>query len=393
MNSGTSTQIKTFALFDIAFRPLFLCGSLFSATAILIWAGLFSGHINLKVFGGGLWWHTHEMIFGFACAIVMGFLLTAVQNWTQKTSIRHFRLAALVLLWLSARLTLAIPSALPPWLISLIDISFLPIATFFFVRPIIQVKLWRNLVFLPLLIALSLVNVAMHYAVYTNNLTIIFSASNTAVLLVAMIMSIMGGRVIPMFTANGTGTKKVNPVNWIEKSALGSLLLVIIFNTGFINIPNTMNALLLLTCAAFHYIRVTRWRFWVTLRTPLVWSLHLSYYLIPTGLLLLGVSYISDLLSSSQAIHTITVGAMGLMILSMISRVSLGHTGRKIQVGIFMSSAFLLVFLAAIIRIAGHFFLDNYSHVIISSAVVWALAYACFAIRFIPILTKKRIDQ
>ena len=396
MNSDSPTpHLKTsdFALFDIAFRPFFLCGSVFSLCAILIWAGLFSGNLTINVFGGGLWWHTHEMLFGFVCAIIMGFLLTAVQNWTSQKSISHTPLFALVLLWLSARLALLSPSGLPTWLISFLDISFIPIATFFFIRPIIKVKLWRNLIFLPLLTALTIVNIAMHYSVYTGNVSIIFPASKIAVLLVAMIMTIMGGRVIPMFTANGTGTKKVNELKWLEKSAISSLLLVIIFNAGLIELPNTINALLFFITAIFHFIRVIRWRFWVTLRTHLVWSLHLSYAFIPTGLGLLGVSQLSDAISTSQAIHTITVGAIGLMILSMISRVSLGHTGRKIQTGKLMACAFLILFCAALIRILGQLFTDDYIFIILCSAVLWALAYCIFVVVYTPILIRKRIDQ
>ncbi len=382
---------RNFALFDLAFRPLFLCGSIFSIVAIFIWAGIFSGHLHLNVFGGGLWWHIHEMLFGFVCAIIMGFLLTAVQNWTSQKSISHFPLLTLVLLWLSARLALLFPSVLPSWLISLLDISFLPTAAFFFVHPIIKAKLWRNLIFLPLLIALTLANVAMHYSVHTEDFSIILPASKTAVLVVAMIMSIMGGRVIPMFTANGTGTPKAKEINWLEKGALGSLLLVLIFNSGLISLPNMMNALLLFTAASFHYIRVIRWRFWTTLRTPLVWSLHLSYSFIPTGLLFFGISQISDVISTSQAIHTITVGAMGMMILSMISRVTLGHTGRPIQVGRLMTSAFIIFFLATLVRIFGALFIDDNLLIIISSAFFWAGAYALFVFKYAPILIKKRI--
>ena len=396
MNINTndpSLNVRNFALFDLAFRPLFLCGSTFSLIAILIWAGLFSGHLSLNVFGGGLWWHTHEMLFGFVCAIIMGFLLTAVQNWTSQKSINHLPLLALVLLWLSARLALIFPSTLPLWLVSALDISFLPVAAFFFVRPIIKVKLWRNLIFLPLLAALTLANIAMHYSVHFGDFGMVLPASKTAVLVVAMIMAIMGGRVMPMFTANGTGTPRVKDLNWLEKSALSSLLLVIIFNSGLISLPNIVNALLLFTAAVFHYIRVLRWRFWVTLRTPLVWSLHLSYSFIPTGLLLFGINQISDVITTSQAIHAITVGAIGMMILSMISRVSLGHTGRVIKVGKIMTSAFIVLLLAALVRIFGQLFTDNYMLVIISSALLWALAYGCFVALYTSILIKKRIDN
>lgn len=390
--SPSSSKLKNFALFDVAFRPLFLCGGSFALIAIIIWAGLFSGHLSLNVYGGGLWWHTHEMLFGFVCAIIMGFLLTAVQNWTQQKSISHYPLLGLVLLWLSARLALLFPAALPAWLISAIDIAFLPLAAFFFIRPIIKVKLWRNLIFLPLLIVLTLTNITMHYALFTENLSIIFTSGKTAVLIIAMIMSIMGGRVIPMFTANGTGTPRVHEINWLEKSALGSLLLVVIFNCGLISIPAEANAILLFSTAILHFFRVFRWRFHVTLSTPLVWSLHVSYALIPTGLVLFGIAEISHFVSTSQAIHTITVGAMGMMILSMISRVSLGHTGRKIQVGKLMTVAFIFVFLAFIMRVFGQYFMDDYQLIITSSAILWALAYGAFVIFFSPVLIKKRND-
>jgi len=380
------------AIFQLAFRPFFLLGALFSVFSISLWASSITGHINLTVYGGPLWWHVHEMLFGFVSAIVVGFLLTAVRTWTGQPGCSGPLLACLVAVWLSGRCVLFLPTILPVWVVAFADLLFLPLAAVILALPVVRMKQWRNIVFVPLLLAMALVNAGMHWAAFEGSADVLLGAGNTMVLLVTLLMTIMAGRVVPMFTANGTGTKQVPAHRVLEKMAPLSLLLAVIASFLSPAIPAIAVALCFILAACVHGARALRWRIWVSVKVPLVWSLHLSYWCIVLGLFMYGLSEISSAVTRSQAIHTLTVGAMGMMILSMISRVSLGHTGRPIKVGWLMTGALALVFGAFVVRVFGSFWIDTYTYQIAAAAALWAIAYGCFVVRYVAILTKPRVD-
>ncbi|WP_075187622.1 NnrS family protein [Teredinibacter haidensis] len=380
------------APFRLAFRPFFLFGSLFSCISLLAWNGLLNGQLVLEVYGNPLWWHTHEMLFGFVAAIVAGFLLTAVQTWTQLPSVKGIQLMGLFLLWLSARVLMWIPNSVSPWVILILDLLFLPMTAFIMARLVLRAKLWRNLMFVPLLLAMTLANGCMHYAVLTQQPGWDTQAAEAMVILVTLLMCILGGRVFPMFTANGTQTGRVQALGWLEKTSVASLLAVFITQVLVPDAPAWLTASLLFASAALQALRAFRWRIWVTFGTPLVWPLHISYWCIPLGLALLGWSEIGQGVTRSQAIHSLTVGAMGIMILAMISRVSLGHTGRVIQVGKIMSTAFIFLVLAFLVRVFGSYFYANYLHLLTFSTLLWTAGYSGFVIANFPVLTQPRID-
>lgn len=376
----------------LAFRPFFLLGALFSVISLVIWGGLLNGLFTINVFGGGHWWHIHEMLFGFISAIVVGFLLTAVKTWTGQIGLSGLKLFSLVFLWLTGRILLLMPTMLPQEIISALDIMFLPLAALLLAIPIVKVKLWRNLIFVPLLLVMSYTNAMMHYSIYIGSSQRLLLASTTMVLLITLLMCLMGGRVFPMFTANGTQTKRVLPIGWLEKSSLVFLFLLVVISLFQLTLFPELMAGLYIVTAILHFYRLARWRIWVTFRTPLVWSLHASYLFIPTGLLLLGVSEVSLIITKSQAIHALTVGAMGLMILSMISRVSLGHTGRMIIANKIMTLAFGLMLLSGLIRVFGQeLIIGPVSHLTIA-ITFWSIAFGIFLIQYFPILTSARVD-
>lgn len=383
---------KTFALFNLAFRPFFLLGALFSIVSLLLWSAMLSGNFSSEVYGGQLWWHIHEMLFGFVAAIIIGFLLTAVQTWTGVSGIKGNALIALVTLWLLGRIAILLPGLIAGWIIALIDLSFLPVSAALLAYPIVKVKLWRNLMFVPLLLVMTFTNVTLHYAVFISQPDYLYSASTSMILLVVLLMCVMGGRVFPMFTANGTQTDKVPPIPWLEKLAIGSMLLAVVISFVRIELTPFVEATIYLVAAVSHFIRALRWRIWVTFNTPLVWSLHLSYWIISLGMLLFGLAEVTELVSRSQAIHTLTVGAMGGMILSMISRVSLGHTGRKMVANKIMVFAFLAIVAAFVVRVFGLYWFENYLQVIYTAVFFWVAAYGCFVVRYLPILFKSRSD-
>ncbi|MCB1846373.1 MAG: NnrS family protein, partial [Halieaceae bacterium] len=204
------------ALLRLAFRPFFLLGSLFSVVSLLLWAAIWAGTIEPAVYGGALWWHMHEMLFGFVCAIVVGFLLTAVQSWTGIPGLKGGKLLGLVLLWLAARVMLFVPAPFPRWLIALVDLSFLPLAALAMASFVARVQQWRNFIFVPVLLAMASVNGVMHWSAWMGEARLQSEAGTVMVLLVSLLMSTMAGRVVPMFTANGTGTPRVADMPRLE---------------------------------------------------------------------------------------------------------------------------------------------------------------------------------
>lgn len=380
------------AILRLAFRPFFLLGSLFSMVSLSLWAGMMTGIIDHEVYGGALWWHMHEMLFGFVSAVVVGFLLTAVQTWTGIPGIKGGYLLTLVLLWLSARIQLFFPTFVPQWLTFLVDFSFLPAAAVILGSFVARVQQWRNFIFIPILLALASANGVMHWAVYFGTPDLLSEVGTVSVMLITLLMSTMAGRVLPVFTANGTQTEQVADIPWLERAALLTMLLAVLVSYSVRDLPANVVAFFMFLAAITLAVRGLRWRIWVTLRTPLVWSLHLSYWCIPLGLFLFGLSMLTGLVSHSQVVHTLTVGAMGMMILAMISRVSLGHTGRSIIVGKWMAIAFATAFAAFLIRVFGVYWIGNYTHIVVAAVILWVLAYGSFFVIYLPVLLRPRVD-
>lgn len=386
------TPDKRLPFLRLAFRPFFMLGALFSMLCVALWAAAFAGVVQLEVYGGILWWHMHEMLFGFVSAIVTGFLLTAVQTWTGVPGIKGVWLGGLVLLWLSGRIVLFLPGHVAPGVVASLDLAFLPAAAIVLGRSVVKVQQWRNIIFVPILLAMTAANGAMHWAAHQADVLLQAQSGGVTVMLVTLLMTVMGGRVIPMFTANGTQTQRVEALPWLEKLSIASMIMAVLAKVPGISPPAGVVAGLFFLAAAIQGIRVLRWRLQVTLRTPLVWSLHLSYWCIPLGLLLEGLSMSGAHISHSQAIHTLAVGGMGLMILAMISRVSLGHTGRPLVAPGLMSVAFAALFGAFLVRTFGVYLLPGYTIVVLLAAVLWLLGYGCFVVIYWPKLSRSRPD-
>ena len=391
LNSNCSFTVSSqqpLAFLEFAFRPFFLLASLFSIFALLFWSAILSGHISVNTYGGSLWWHMHEMLFGFVAAIIAGFLLTAVQTWTKVRTLHGKGLMLLLSIWIIARVLFFFPGSIPVWLIASVDIAFLPLAALALAYPIVKAKLWRNLMFVPVLLLMSTANVFMHISAITHDSALMSQAASAMVFLVTFVMCLMGGRVFPMFTANGTQTPRVDVLAWLEKLAIISTLFAVLVGSGLVELPAIISAIIFFIASAAHAVRVLRWKIWVTFKTPLVWPLHLSYWCIALGLLLYGLSMVTNWVSHSQAVHTLTVGAMATMILAMISRVSLGHTGRTIVVGKTMTIAFMAIFSAFIIRVFGLYWFDSYQTILATSVLFWVIGYGCFIVLYFPVLTK-----
>jgi uncharacterized protein involved in response to NO len=381
-------------LLRLGFRPFFLAGAVFSVIAIMLWVLMYRGTVTLSPLGGAYWWHIHEMIFGFGGAIVAGFLLTAVQNWTGVRGAQGSSLLLLFILWLAGRLVILMPDFSGNMLATIIDLSFLPMVATVLAKPILAIKQYRNLFFVPLLALFTLANLEMHLAIYNNTFSIIYSGY-AGLMLITFLMSVMAGRVAPMFTANGTKTTKIAPIAWLDIAANGSLALIMfsLLLEPLIGFSSIVFGVLLIISGFFQIMRWLRWRPWITLSVPLLWSLHAAMKFISVGLILLGVAYLLPSVPTNHIWHLLTVGGMGGLILAMISRVSLGHTGQPLVPPKLMVVAYISISLAAVVRAFGPWLLPEKSMMFIDiSATLWMLAFLIFVITYGPMLLTARKD-
>ncbi|MCG9575006.1 NnrS family protein [Vibrio tubiashii] len=372
----------------LGFRPFFLLGSIYAVIAIAVWVWMFQSGQPITLQVPALWWHVHEMVFGFAMAIVVGFVLTAVQNWTGINGTKHHRLAILVGLWLAPRVLLWTPT--PLWLISSIEALFLAMTAFEVGTRVVKAKGWRNLFFVPLFVLAIVANFASYATV--KGMPPFPSAAVWQAMLwwFTLLLSIMGSRVIPFFTARRFNFEKPQPIVWLDWVA--NLPLVGLFILSFF--PMTFAQLgqpLMVISGAAHLIRVMRWQPWRTLSEPLVWSLHATYLCIPVSLLLRGL--LDNPFASHNMLHMFAIGAIGGVILAMIARVTMGHTGRAIYQGPNMSVAFAAIILAALVRSLGVAFFPQYLIESVNiSAALWILAFAMYVGMFGRMLITPRVD-
>ncbi|OAN11737.1 nnrS family protein [Photobacterium jeanii] len=382
-------------LFRLAFRPFFLGASIFSVIAMIIWAMFWSGQLtNVQLmYGNPVWWHAHEMLIGFTGAIIIGFLLTAVQNWTGNPGVRGPKLMVLFALWLVARIGLLFAN--PHWVWMVIDLSWIPLAAFFLAQPIIVRRQWNNLFFSPLLILLTVINALMHLNALSITQFDLHKLTLALVTVISVIVLVVGGRVIPFFTWRGTNTAQITrpePIEWLALVPSWLLMLNVLLPIPEAINQITLPALFIIT-GVTNLIRFARWRSFSTAKVPLLWSLHFAYGCMVIGMLMLGAHFAGMAISYSVGLHFITVGGMGSMILAMMARVSLGHTGRNLQVGRIMVFAFLVMIASVLVRtlmvqLLPALTLNGYVY----SALLWALAFGVFAIVYFPILSKPRVD-
>jgi len=372
------------ALFRLGFRPFFLFGSLFSMAALLLWLLQLSGWVTLSPHGNPLWWHGHEMLFGFVSAIIVGFLLTAVQNWTGVPGLRGWPLIGLFGLWLAPRLVLLDGALLSPMVAMILDMGFLLAAAALMARSVLQVKQWRNLVFVPILLLLTFFNGLSHMALMEQDPQLAQLALKGAAMVVIMVVSLLGGRVIPFFTERATQWQRTQNLPLLDAAAVACMLALII--SLFCGIE-LLSRILAVAAALVLLLRWSRWGWRHSFRVPLLWSLHLSFVTIPLGLLLMAAKP-----QLSAGLHLITIGGMGSMILAMMARVSLGHTGRTLTPPIPMSAAFGFMIVAAFIRPLANLLPEVYLPLLLLSGMLWLAAFGLFVFYYGPMLMAPRVD-
>ena len=384
--SRPSPAADGFALWNLGFRPFYLLASGFAALSILLWIGQYAGWFPAGYLRTPAW-HGHEMLYGYTLAVVAGFLLTAVRNWTGKPTPSGAPLIALALLWLAGRVLVLTPFALAA---AVVNAAF-PVAVAIGIGiPIVQSRNKRNYFFIALLLLMGLAVLALHLS----NMGIVAwperASLQVGLDVVLFILAVMGGRVIPMFTNNGVPGANATRHPLVERFALGSVLAVL--GADLLQAPPAVIAVLALAAALAHAARLTLWQPWKTAAKPIVWVLHLAYGWIVVHLLLRGFAALG-IVSELFAVHALTVGAIGGMTIGMMTRTARGHTGRPLVVDSFEVACYVLVALAAAIRVFGGMLAPQaYLAMLIASGICWSAAFALYAVRYWPVLSRPRLD-
>lgn len=387
------TPRQALAFLTLSFRPFFLGAALWSAAALALWIAMLMGGLTLPIRFDALTWHIHEMLFGFVLAVIAGFLLTAIPNWTGRPPIAGARLAALAMLWIAGRAAGLLGALIPLWLEAVVDIAFLVTLCVIAAREVIIAGDRRNLPIPLPIAALAVADLLMFlqaagYAVPEG------IGWRLGVASVITLISVIAGRITPTFTRNWlqrSGSVGLPPVSGaIDNLALGLLhpiLLVWVVLPAFGPV-----GLLLLLAAVFHLARLLRWRGAATMREPLLFSLHIGYAWVVIGTALLGLSVLMPGFPEAAAIHAYTAGAIGTMVLAVMTRVSRGHTGRALAANPSTALLYLMVTLSALARVAAAFPSGAAPYLLDASAGLWIASFLLFVAGYGKLLLQPKME-
>lgn len=373
------------------FRPFFFLASLHAGLAIPTWLAAYLGGFAIGGPFGSMHWHAHEMLFGYLGAVIAGFILTAIPNWTGRLPLAGTPLLALVVLWLAGRAAcLFLPD---PWLAMAVDLAFPAALGLAIWREVIAGKNWRNIPVAVMITLFGCANAADHLA--NAGLLDHDLGQRLALAVAAMLIALIGGRIVPSFTRNWLvkeGEKRL-PASFdnIDRAALATTAAAMI---GWIVSPGnpSVNAVL---CAAgaLLAVRLLRWRSLATTAEPILLVLHVGYAWLAVSLLLLGLVVLVPAMPYSAAIHALTAGAVGTMTLAVMTRASLGHTGRAIVADRTVVAIYVLVNAGAALRVAAPFAAGWYAPVLTCGGALWSAAFLIFAIRYAPVLWGARAGK
>jgi uncharacterized protein involved in response to NO len=386
---GIAGLFRALTPFALGFRPFYLAAACLAVAWIPLWVAVWHGHLALPTGFSPSAWHTHEMLFGFTSAVLVGFLLTAIPNWTGRPTVTGAPLAGLVVLWIAGRVLMLAGADLPWQVVAGVDVAFLPLAAAAMLPPLLAAGNRRNIGFPFVLIALALANLALHL-----DAAGIVSAGTevTRGVLGAMtvILVVMGGRVIPFFTKNRLPAAGAGIDKRLDRLAIGATVAAAVLAVA---VPSTIaSGLAALAAAVLLIARALPWKPWATRKVPMLWVLHAGHAWIAVSLLLRAAMDFGLDLPASTADHAFTLGGIGVLTLGMMARTARGHTGRPIEATRLMTAAFAIVNLAAVLRVFGPIAAPDAPAVMGASAILWALAFLLYLVEYAPILVNARID-
>lgn len=382
------------ALLGRGFRPFFLLAGLHAAVVVPVWVAVWRGVLPSPGWLSPPLWHAHEMLFGTVSAAIAGFLLTSVPVWTGGRAVAGPGLAGLVAAWLAGRLAMAAAGALPHGEVAVVDLAFLPLLAGALARSLVPARQPRNLGFLVVLVALAGLNGVVHADALGLAPGRASGALRIAVDLVVVLVVVVGGRITPAFTRNAllrAGVEaEVRARPWLDRLAVASVVAVAV---GDALVPRTpWSGGLALVAAVSVAARASGWQTRRVLRDPLLWSLHAGTAWVALGLALVAVADFTGALPASAGLHALTAGAMGSMILAVMTRVGLGHTGRPLVAPRGIPTAYGAVHLAAAARVGAAVAPQLHAPLLVVSAASWALAFGVFVVVYAPILLSPRVD-
>lgn len=382
------------ALLADGFRPFFLLAGVQAVVGMTVWTASLQGVSWLAPGRITASWHAHEMLFGFIAAAVAGFLLTAVPSWTGRAPFAGRALGVLVAIWLAGRLASIPSAALHPALVAIIDAAFYPALAIAVTPALIAARARRNLVIVAILSALFLTNCLTHLPALEQRLGVSGELLATDVMMV--LVALIGGRVVPAFTANALRARGLDiepaPFGALDRAALGATVAVLLADLAFA--PGRVTGAVALTAGVLHVSRLARWHTIATLRAPIVWVLHLGYAWLALGLCLEGLWLLWHPPWAAGWLHAVTAGAFATMILAIMTRAALGHTGRALHASPAVVAAYVLVTAAAATRVLGPWIFPSAHHLVLSiAAFAWIAAFSLYCIVFAPILARPRLAK
>jgi len=386
------TQIEP-AVLSAGFRPFFLAGSVWAAVAIPLWLEIYFGRAMLPTLLQPTVWHAHEMVFGFAAATVAGFLLTAIPNWTGRMPLQGGPLALLVGLWAIGRIAVLCSEQLRAPVAAVADLSFPAVFLAVIAREILAGRNWRNLPMLGVLGLLLAGNVLVHLeALGIADTAAIGNRLGIATLLI--LISLVGGRIVPSFTRNWLAKNRPGhplpmPESDLDRTAL--IIVVVGVLSWAASAETWFTGWLMLAAGAAVALRLSRWRGFYALREPLLLILHVGYGWLAVGLLLLGADGIFEFLPATAALHALTVGAIGTMTLAVMTRASLGHTGRPLTAGPITKIIYGLITAAAVLRFLSPLASDHLELTLWLAGAAWSGAFGLFAVFYGTALAQPRV--
>lgn len=382
------------AFLSHGFRPFFLAAGLWAALGMALWLATLRGWLVLPTAFEPISWHAHEALFGYLGAAVAGFLLTAVPNWTGRPPVAGRALLGLLALWVLGRVAVAVSSHLPPWAVMTIDLSCLFVLGAMLLREIVAVRNWRNLVVIALVGAFIAGNGLFHAEAAAGGRAASGLGFRVGLAAAIILISVIGGRIVPAFTRNWLHARGAGRLpaahGWPDTLALVLGLVALVTWAAMPDDP--VCGYLLLAAGFSHLLRLARWRGEDTGAEPLVWVLHVGYAFVPAGMLAMGAALVwPGALTSSAAQHLWMAGAAGVMTLAVMTRATLGHSGRALTVGTGTAALYLLVIASVATRLLAGVFPGSASFLWTASAILWCAGFGGFVALYGPMLLLPRV--
>jgi uncharacterized protein involved in response to NO len=383
-----------FALFAYGFRPFFLAAGVYALLGLTAWLWMYTTGVHPLPSQPAQFWHGHEMLYGFICAAIAGFLLTAVPSWTGARGFAGRPLILLAALWLIGRLAFAAAAVLPLQIVAVCELAFIPALAGFLAPPLLRASN-RNSPLLLVLASIWLTDVVFLYAQMRGDVLLARTTLLVAIDIVLLLVTVIGGRIVPAFTTSGLRARALVPdlrtSRWVDGIVIAAMIAVV-----FVDIVAPWHRVaggVAAAAAIAHAARLIGWRSWRTSGEPLVWSLHLAYAWLPAGLTMKALYLAGNVAWAAHWLHALTIGVAAAMILAVMTRASLGHTGRPLLASRLIGGAYILLSLAAVMRVFAPVLAPGaYQWSVMVAGALWICAFAIFIMVYTPVLLRPRID-